>query len=132
MEGAHHRCGRLATAERRVGAGCRSGLGRRSLRALPAAGPATAQLQSHTFLSTAHPPPAGPENTPYCGGCFLFDIYFPPDYPRVPPKVLIRTTGNGSVRVSGGWGLGRWWQAEAAGRALLTGSAALRWHGVAS
>lgn len=40
----------------------------------------------------------GPENTPYCGGCFLFDIYFPPDYPRVPPKVLIRTTGNGSVR----------------------------------
>ena len=44
--------------------------------------------------------PAGPENTPYCGGCFLFDIYFPPDYPRVPPKVLIRTTGGGSVRVS--------------------------------
>ncbi|KAI7841707.1 hypothetical protein COHA_004574 [Chlorella ohadii] len=40
----------------------------------------------------------GPENTPYCGGCFLFDIYFPPDYPRVPPKVLIRTTGSGSVR----------------------------------
>ncbi|EFN57878.1 hypothetical protein CHLNCDRAFT_141888 [Chlorella variabilis] len=40
----------------------------------------------------------GPENTPYCGGCFLFDIYFPPDYPRVPPKVLIRTTGGGSVR----------------------------------
>lgn len=40
----------------------------------------------------------GPENTPYCGGCFLFDIYFPPDYPRIPPKVEIRTTGGGSVR----------------------------------
>lgn len=60
-------------------------------------------------LTTAHPgltvtccilaSCAGPENTPYCGGCFLFDIYFPPDYPRVPPKVLIRTTGSGSVRV---------------------------------
>ncbi|PSC72558.1 baculoviral IAP repeat-containing 6-like isoform X2 isoform A [Micractinium conductrix] len=40
----------------------------------------------------------GPDSTPYAGGCFLFDIYFPPDYPRVPPKVEIRTTGGGSVR----------------------------------
>lgn len=40
----------------------------------------------------------GPENTPYCGGCFLFDIYFPPGYPSQPPKVLLRTTGNGAVR----------------------------------
>jgi len=50
----------------------------------------------------------GPENTPYCGGCFLFDIYFPPDYPRVPPKVEIRTTGNGTVRVRHIRGLVPW------------------------
>ncbi|KAL4420088.1 hypothetical protein ABPG77_000569 [Micractinium sp. CCAP 211/92] len=43
-------------------------------------------------------PVPGPEGTPYCGGCFLFDIYFPPDYPRIPPRVDIRTTGGGSVR----------------------------------
>lgn len=40
----------------------------------------------------------GPGNTPYEGGCFLFDIYFGADYPSRPPKVLIRTTGGGSVR----------------------------------
>eukprot|EP00887_Chlorella_sp_A99_P005986 scaffold27.g5986.t1 len=40
----------------------------------------------------------GPMDTPYAGGCFLFDIYFPPDYPRVSPNVVIRTTGGGSVR----------------------------------
>lgn len=40
----------------------------------------------------------GPEDTPYTGGCFLFDIYFPAKYPSVPPKVNFRTTGNGQVR----------------------------------
>lgn len=25
----------------------------------------------------------GPEGTPYCGGCFIFDIYFPGSYPQV-------------------------------------------------
>lgn len=37
---------------------------------------------------------AGPEDTPYSGGCFEFDIYFPPTYPHVPMNVQIRTTGN--------------------------------------
>lgn len=50
-------------------------------------------------LPQPNPGLPGPENTPYCGGCFLFDIYFPPDYPRIAPKVEIRTTGGGSVRV---------------------------------
>ena len=36
---------------------------------------------------------AGPEDTPYSGGCFEFDIYFPPNYPQVPMNVQIRTTG---------------------------------------
>lgn len=40
----------------------------------------------------------GPDDTPYSGGCFLFDIYFPPMYPNASPKVLIRTTGGGKVR----------------------------------
>ena len=37
---------------------------------------------------------AGPEDTPYSGGCFEFDIYFPPTYPQVPMNVQIRTTGD--------------------------------------
>jgi len=40
----------------------------------------------------------GPQNTPYDSGCFCFDIYIPLDYPKVPPKVNLITTGNGSVR----------------------------------
>ncbi len=30
---------------------------------------------------------SGPEGTPYSNGLFLFDVIFPADYPRVPPKV---------------------------------------------
>lgn len=40
----------------------------------------------------------GPQGTPYSGGCFVFDIYFPSDYPNEPPKVNMQTTGNGQVR----------------------------------
>jgi baculoviral IAP repeat-containing protein 6 len=39
-----------------------------------------------------------PTDTPYAGGCFLFDLFLPPEYPQRPPLVQIRTTGNGSVR----------------------------------
>jgi ubiquitin-protein ligase len=40
----------------------------------------------------------GPSNTPYDSGCFVFDVYFPPNYPKVPPKVNLETTGAGRVR----------------------------------
>lgn len=40
----------------------------------------------------------GPDDGPYSNGCFIFDMYFPANYPSVPPKVLIVTTGAGSVR----------------------------------
>ena len=39
-----------------------------------------------------------PEGTPYSGGCFIFDIYFPPTYPKTPPLVNLQTTGGGKVR----------------------------------
>jgi hypothetical protein len=32
----------------------------------------------------------GPEDTPYSAGCFVFDMYFPPNYPSVPPQVRVR------------------------------------------
>eukprot|EP00929_Paragymnodinium_shiwhaense_P119172 TRINITY_DN91050_c0_g1_i1.p1 TRINITY_DN91050_c0_g1~~TRINITY_DN91050_c0_g1_i1.p1 ORF type:complete len:1072 (-),score=296.13 TRINITY_DN91050_c0_g1_i1:111-3326(-) len=39
----------------------------------------------------------GPDDTPYSGGCFIFDVYFPEDYPNHPPKVHLLTTGGNSV-----------------------------------
>jgi len=39
-----------------------------------------------------------PYETPYGGGCFIFDVFFPDRYPSVPPKVNLATTGGGSVR----------------------------------
>jgi baculoviral IAP repeat-containing protein 6 (apollon) len=39
-----------------------------------------------------------PEGTPYSNGCFEFDLSLPDDYPRIPPQVLLKTTGYGSVR----------------------------------
>ena len=35
---------------------------------------------------------------PYCGGCFIFDVFIPVIYPAVPPKVKLVTTGYGTVR----------------------------------
>jgi len=44
---------------------------------------------------------AGPEDTPYSGGCFEFDIYFPPTYPNVPMNVQLKTTGSSpSIQLS--------------------------------
>lgn len=40
----------------------------------------------------------GPVDTPYQNGCFEFDIFIPPDYPNSPPKVILITTGKGTVR----------------------------------
>ncbi|KAK9821525.1 hypothetical protein WJX74_007107 [Apatococcus lobatus] len=41
----------------------------------------------------------GPDpDTPYANGCFIFDIYLPPSYPSVPPKVQFLTTGGGRAR----------------------------------
>lgn len=41
---------------------------------------------------------SGPKDTPYENGLFEFHAYFPDTYPKVVPKVLLKTTGNGSVR----------------------------------
>lgn len=41
---------------------------------------------------------SGPEDTPYHNGLFIFDAYFPSNYPVEPPKVILITTGKGSVR----------------------------------
>jgi baculoviral IAP repeat-containing protein 6 len=39
-----------------------------------------------------------PGDTPYGHGAFEFDIWLPPEYPEVPPRVQFLTTGGGSVR----------------------------------
>lgn len=41
---------------------------------------------------------SGPKDTPYENGLFKFDAYLPYNYPGVEPKVLLKTTGNGTVR----------------------------------
>jgi len=40
----------------------------------------------------------GPSDTPYSNGCFVFDIFFPDEYPDGPPHVWLKTTGNNSFR----------------------------------
>lgn len=40
----------------------------------------------------------GPSDTPYANGCFIFDVFFPSDYPTVPMNVNLCTTGQGTVR----------------------------------
>lgn len=40
----------------------------------------------------------GPRDTPYEDGVFVFDVYCPQEYPKVPPLVNLQTTGLGSVR----------------------------------
>ena len=42
----------------------------------------------------------GPVGTPYGYGCFVFDIYYPANYPVNPPLVLMITTGNGTIRLA--------------------------------
>ena len=39
-----------------------------------------------------------PADTPYGGGCFVFDVCIPPEYPKVPPKCILATTGGGRWR----------------------------------
>lgn len=39
----------------------------------------------------------GPDDTPYSGGCFVFDCYFPQQYPMEPPRIKLLTTGNNMV-----------------------------------
>lgn len=48
----------------------------------------------------------GPSDTPYDGGCFQFDIYFPSGYPHTAPLVNLQTTGNASLSKKI---ISRWW-----------------------
>ena len=41
---------------------------------------------------------SGPEDTPYEGGLFVFDVLLPEGYPAVPPQMKLETTGGGRVR----------------------------------
>mmetsp|Transcript_8794 Transcript_8794/g.15999 ORF Transcript_8794/g.15999 Transcript_8794/m.15999 type:complete len:749 (-) Transcript_8794:1186-3432(-) len=43
---------------------------------------------------------AAPQGTPYALGLFCFDLWIPDDYPNVPPKMVLLTTGGGTVRFS--------------------------------
>lgn len=40
----------------------------------------------------------GPQDTPYEGGMFVFDVFFPEGYPNVPPLMVLETTGEGRAR----------------------------------
>jgi ubiquitin-protein ligase len=41
----------------------------------------------------------GPGNSPYAFGFFIFDVYFPADYPLTPPLVQYVLTGGGTERM---------------------------------
>lgn len=40
----------------------------------------------------------GPDGTPYSAGAFVFDVFFPAEYPQKAPLVQFDTTGGGRVR----------------------------------
>jgi len=40
----------------------------------------------------------GPRGTPYEGGLFEFDLFCPAQFPLVPPKMQLKTTGGGRIR----------------------------------
>ncbi|CAF4509608.1 unnamed protein product, partial [Rotaria sp. Silwood2] len=42
----------------------------------------------------------GPDGRPYSNRCFIFDVYFPNEYPTTPPSIYLETTGNHTVIVS--------------------------------
>lgn len=42
----------------------------------------------------------GPVDTPYFGGIFVFDIYFPKEFPHVPPQVQFINTGTERFHVN--------------------------------
>lgn len=41
---------------------------------------------------------AAPDETPYAGGLFIFDISLGSEYPNIAPKCNLQTTGKGTVR----------------------------------
>ena len=57
-------------------------------------------LSNALAAETACPLRAGPEGTPYEAGCFVFDLFFPQQYPAVPPLMHFDTNGQGRVRMN--------------------------------
>ena len=55
-------------------------------------------LQDKNRMDVVRALVTGPIDTPYAYGCFLFDIFFPSEYPDVPPLVKFLTTGDARVR----------------------------------
>jgi ubiquitin-conjugating enzyme E2 Z len=47
-----------------------------------------------TNISQQYAMIVGPNNTPYFGGYFFFDIKFPSDYPANPPQIMLLTVNN--------------------------------------
>jgi baculoviral IAP repeat-containing protein 6 len=66
---------------------------------LPLSLSSTIFVRTHAeFMDRMRAVITGPDDTPYAGGIFVFDVWFPCNYPASPPKVLLCTTGGGSVR----------------------------------
>lgn len=40
----------------------------------------------------------GASDTPYAHGAFIYDLYFPDEYPNCSPKCNLMTTGGGQIR----------------------------------
>mmetsp|Transcript_8777 Transcript_8777/g.18221 ORF Transcript_8777/g.18221 Transcript_8777/m.18221 type:complete len:329 (+) Transcript_8777:3-989(+) len=54
--------------------------------------------QDETMMNVWRAMLTGPVDTPYALGCFVFDIFCPPEYPAIPPLVHFETTGGGTVK----------------------------------
>lgn len=40
----------------------------------------------------------GPNNTPYAHGIYIFDVYFPMEYPNYPPKIYVVNNNFNKIR----------------------------------
>jgi ubiquitin-protein ligase len=49
-------------------------------------------IRKHRFMIT------GPKDTPYESGCIIFDVYCPPEFPKINPKITCHTSGANGIR----------------------------------
>ena len=104
----HHYKGAITKDQQAGGAASKGGAGRmkriaRELKTMRVTLPLSSGAAAFLRADVARPYVlqallTGPRDTPYSGGCYVFDIFLDSGYPKKAPKVNLMTTGQASVR----------------------------------